>query len=251
MIENLEKLSLPEIAALTDEEIITYLRHSCRIAEITASAQTDKLVVTICEQLGVVVADEELQAAGNDFRQDRKLLGISETLAWLAQQRITAEDWSSGIKVSLLTQKLKELLFGSAIDNHYMSNRNDYRRLALSQIVVRELTEAMNIAVLLQENKASFCNLALEYSISKQAKENGGFVGIRFLNELLPEIFQAVANASEGEVIGPIQTKLGYHILKVEKWFPAQLNEFVRANILESLFQTWLSNIHTTERSIK
>jgi parvulin-like peptidyl-prolyl isomerase len=51
------------------------------------------------------------------------------------------------------------------------------------------------------------------------------FVGIRFLSELLPEIAQAISEAKEGEVIEPIQTKLGYHILKIEKWFPAELSE--------------------------
>jgi hypothetical protein len=37
-------------------------------------------------------------------------------------------------------------------------------------------------------------------------------------------------------VIGSIQTKLGEHILKVEKWFPAELSELVREQILKSLF---------------
>jgi parvulin-like peptidyl-prolyl isomerase len=39
--------------------------------------------------------------------------------------------------------------------------------------------------------------------------------------------------------IRPIQTKLGYHILKVEKWFPAELSK-VREQVLESLYQAWL-----------
>ena len=53
---------------------------------------------------------------------------------------------------------------------------------------------------------------------------------------MLPEIGKAVAEAKEGEIVGPIQTKLGYHILRVEKWFATDLKE-VREQILESLFQ--------------
>jgi parvulin-like peptidyl-prolyl isomerase len=79
----------------------------------------------------------------------------------------------------------------------------------------------------------------LEHSRGKQSQQNAGFVGIRFLAELLPEITKAVAEAKEGEVVGPIQTKLGYHILRVEKWLGAELNE-VRESVLESLFQGWL-----------
>jgi parvulin-like peptidyl-prolyl isomerase len=128
------------------------------------------------------------------------LLGASEAFAWLAQQQITVEDWSQGIRVSLLTQKLKEHLFGEAVDTHYVSNRDNYRRVALSQILVRDLTEAAKIAQALREEKASFCGLALKHSKKKQSKENGGFVGVCFLAELLPEIAQAISEAKEGEV---------------------------------------------------
>lgn len=239
MQETLEKLALPEISPASDEAIVAYLRYSYKIAEITAQAERDALVLAVCEQLGIEVTEEELQAAGDTFRLEHKLLGASETLAWLNQQRIAVEDWSQGIRVSLLRQKLKEHLFGEAVDSHYMSNRDDYRRVALSQILVRDLTEALQIAQALREEKASFCALALSHSKGKQSKENGGFAGIRFLAELLPEIAKAIAEAKEGEAIDPVQTKLGYHILRIEKWLPAELSE-VREQILETLFQSWL-----------
>ncbi len=239
MQETLEKLLLAEISSATDDDVVAYLRHSYKFAEIAALAERDALIFSVCEQLSITVSDEELQAAGDAFRLEHKLLGASETLAWLGKQRIRVEDWSQGIRVSLLTQKLKEHLFGEAVDSHYMTNRDDYRRVALSQILVRDFTEALKIAQALQVENASFCALALEHSRGKQSQQNAGFVGVRFLAELLPEITKAVADAKEGEVVGPIQTKLGYHILRVEKWLGAELNE-VRESVLESLFQGWL-----------
>ncbi|MBW4500518.1 MAG: peptidylprolyl isomerase [Scytonema hyalinum WJT4-NPBG1] len=239
-LKSTEKFVLPKIAPATNEDVIAYLRRSHKIAEFAASAERDALVLGMCQQFGITISDEELQAAGDAFRQEHKLLGASETLAWLQEQRITVEDWSGGIRVELLTKKLKEHLFGDAVDAHYISNRSDYKRLALSQILVRDLTDALKVAHALREENTSFCALALEYSKGKQSKENGGFVGICFIAKLMPEIAQAISEASEGEVIGPIQTKLGYHIVRVEKWFPAELNQSVREEILESLFQVWL-----------
>lgn len=238
--------ALPEISSATDEAVIAYLRRSHKLAEIIALADRDALILGMCQKLDVTISDEELQAAGDAFRQEHKLLGASETLAWLSFQRITVEDWSQGIRVTLLTKKLKEHLFGEAVDAHYISNRDDYRRVALSQILVRDLTEAVKITQLLREEKASFCALALEHSKGKQSKENCGFVGIRFLVELLPEIAQAVVGAKAGEVIGPIQTKIGYHLLRIDKWFPAELSEG-REQILESLFQAWLQTGSNSE----
>ena len=234
-----EKLALPEISPATDEEILAYLRRSYQLGEIATLTERDKLILKVCEQLDIRVTDEELQAAGDRFRQEYKLLGTSDTLAWFARQRITVEDWSQGIRLSLLEQKLKEHLFGKAVDTAYMGNRDLYRRVALSQIVVSDFTEAAKIVQLLQEEPASFCALALEYSQEKQSRENGGFIGIRFLAQLRLEIAQAIAQAKEGEAIGPIKTKLGYHILRIEKRLPSALNA-IREQLLDSLFQAWL-----------
>jgi len=78
----------------------------------------------------------------------------------------------------------------------------------------------MKIVRLLREENASFCALVLEYSQGEKSEKNGGFLGIRFLAELMSEMIQSVSEAKEGEVLEPIVTKLGNHIIKVDEWFP-------------------------------
>jgi parvulin-like peptidyl-prolyl isomerase len=245
-VKLVKESGLPEISPATDADILAYLRRSHKIAEIAASTEYEALILALCEQRGIRVSEEELQAAGNEFRLKHKLLGASETLAWLQEQRITVEDWTQGIRVALLIKNLKEHLFGASVDGHYLSNRKDYRRIALSQIVVRDLTDALKIVSRLQEDKAAFCALAIEYSKGQQSKEKGGFAGIHFLSKVMPEVAQAIYDAKEGDVIGPLETKLGYHIIKIEKWFPVELNESVREEILESLFKAWLREQSTS-----
>jgi parvulin-like peptidyl-prolyl isomerase len=239
-----EKLVLPTITSATDAELIAYLRRSHKIATLAALTEEDLSIANLCEQLEIAVSDAEVQAAGDAFRLVYQLLGIAETEAWLAQQRITIENWTQGIKHEIQAQKLKEHLFGAEVDGHYISHRNQFRRVALSQILVLDRGDGLKILQELRDENRSFCTLALNYSKGRQSQENGGFVGIRFMTELMPEIEEAIANAKEGETVGPIQTKLGYHILRVEKWFPADLTESVRARILESLFQSWLRESH-------
>lgn len=245
----LEKFTLPTVAPATDADIVAYLRRSCKIADFAAFAEQDALILSLCDQLDITVSDEEWQAAGDAFRLEHKLLGIAETQAWLNQQRISIEDWSEGIKITLLAKKLKEHLFGVAVDNHYISDRDNYRRVALSQILVSELTDALKIAQALRQEQASFCALALAHSKGKQSQENGGFVGIRFLAELSQAIREAIDQAKAGEIVGPIHTQLGYHVLRVEKWFPTELNEAVREQILYVLFQGWLHEQRSVDPS--
>ncbi len=236
------QLALPEITPASDAEILTYLRRTCKIAELAALTERDKLVLQLCEQLNITLSDEEWQAGGDTFRTERKLLSASETLDWLTYQRIAVEDWSQGIRVALLTKKLQEHLFGENVDAHYLNNREQYKRIAVSQILVSDLPEALRLMQLLREGQDSFCALALEYSKGRRSRENGGFVGVRFVAELIPEIAEAIAGAEVGKLIGPISTKFGYHIIRVEKWFPAELTVDVREYILETLFQLWLQN---------
>ncbi len=235
-----QEFSFPEIPPVTEKDAIAYLRRSAKFAEIAAAAEWDALILAICEQLGVDVSEEEWQEAGDDFRQKHKLWGIEETMAWLNQQRISIEEWSEGVRVALLEKKLKESLFGAATDGEYTVNRDRYARIALSQILVPDLATAWKIVQILREGHASFCTLALEYSKGKQSQENGGFVGVRYVVELLPEIAEAVNNAKEGEIIGPVQSSLGYHVLRVEKCFPIELNQQVREQVMNASFQLWL-----------
>ncbi|HEY9833434.1 MAG TPA: peptidylprolyl isomerase [Stenomitos sp.] len=246
-LPSVKESGLPAISPVTDADILAYLRRSHKMAEIATSAEHEALILALCEQQNITVSDEEVQAAGNEFRLKHKLLGASETLAWIEEQRITVEDWTQGIRFALLENNLKEHLFGSSVDGHYLSNRKDYRRIALSQILVRELSDAVTIVAKLQEDKSDFCALAIEYSKGQQSKEKGGFAGIHFLSKLMPEVAQAISEATEGKVVGPLQTKLGYHIIKIEKWFPVELNESVREEILESLFRAWLREQITSD----
>jgi parvulin-like peptidyl-prolyl isomerase len=57
----------------------------------------------------------------------------------------------------------------------------------------------------------------------------------------MPEIAKAILDIEAGAISTPIETKLGYHLIRVEKWFASELTETVREEILGSLFQNWLS----------
>ncbi len=243
-----DELILPQLIPATDEDILAYLRHSQKFSEIAALAERDSLILQACEQFNLSISDQEWQAAGDEFRAEQRLLSSAETLQWLAQQRITVEDWSQGIKIRLLTQKLKDHLFGELVDNDYLNDRERYKQVVISHLLVVDLAKALDLMRQLQENYASFCVLALEHSKGKQSKENGGFMGVRFLSELMPEIAQAIAQAKEGEIVGPVQTHMGYHIIKVEQWLPMQLTENLRDKVFDLLLETWLKRVRELTR---
>jgi hypothetical protein len=240
--DNVKVLTVADVKPATDEQLIKYLRYSRQFSEITMHAERDLMVLELCRQLNITVSDDELQAEGDAFRKKQKLVSVAQTVNWLNRQCITPEEWTDGIRLTLLEKKLKEHLFSNTVDDMYLANRDNFRRVALSQILVYELTDALKIMKELQENNASFCQLALEHSKGKHTRENGGFVGIRLISDLMPELAQAVEGVAAGTIIDPpVKTNLGYHIIRVEKWLPSNLRT-VREQMLDALFQRTLQN---------
>ena len=62
---------------------------------------------------------------------------------------------------------------------------------------------------------ADFGQLAAKHSIDPGSKANGGDLGSGPFGRFVPEFDQALFGADEGEVVGPIKTQFGYHIIKL------------------------------------
>ena len=62
---------------------------------------------------------------------------------------------------------------------------------------------------------ADFAELAREFSQDPGTAENGGDLGCLGKGETVPDFEEAVFNAEEGEIVGPVETEFGYHVIKV------------------------------------
>ena len=60
-------------------------------------------------------------------------------------------------------------------------------------------------------------SLASAYSEDKSNASKGGDLGNIFRGRMLPEFDSAAFSAEPGKIVGPVSTKLGYHIIKVEE----------------------------------
>ena len=82
---------------------------------------------------------------------------------------------------------------------------------------------AMNLFKMLQ-NGASFEQVARDSSEDKSAKENSGSLG--FVTAMLPDGYynleKAVYSAKPGELLRPVRTNAGYHIVRVHSFRPAR-----------------------------
>jgi parvulin-like peptidyl-prolyl isomerase len=69
--------------------------------------------------------------------------------------------------------------------------------------------------ILKRAQREDFANLAETFSSDHSTSHRGGDLGYRKRGQLLPEFDSAVFAAQPGDVIGPLESQHGYHILKV------------------------------------
>jgi len=97
---------------------------------------------------------------------------------------------------------------------------------------------ANGVATIAQSG-ADFAALAAEHSDDPGSKDNGGDLGWFGRGRMVPEFEEAVFSAKPGDIVGPIQSQFGYHIIKVEGFRPEhqqpfeEVEEQVRSRVLE------------------
>ncbi len=94
-----------------------------------------------------------------------------------------------------------------------------------------------------------FSDLAKKYSQDPTTKELGGDLGWIPENAMTPEILEAVKDAKPGDVVGPVNTPLGYTVIKVDDKkekvvHPFEdVSEFIKAMLYQQKVQEKLDQL--------
>jgi parvulin-like peptidyl-prolyl isomerase len=92
----------------------------------------------------------------------------------------------------------------------------------------------------------SFADLARAVSTDSQSGTNGGELGWSPVFQFVKPFADAVREAPIGEIVGPVQTEFGYHIIQVRAREDREVSESQLDNAKEQAFQTWLENIKSS-----
>jgi parvulin-like peptidyl-prolyl isomerase len=187
------------------------------------------------------VTAEEIQVEADRIRYERRLEKASETLAWLANEMISPDDWEAGMRDRLLTRKLADTLFSQEVEKTFAQNKLDYEQILLYQIVVPYQKLAQELFYQIEEEEISFYEAAHLYDIDERRRQRCGYEGKIFRLSLKPDIAPAIFNAQPGELIGPLATEQGYHLFLVEEVIPAELTPERSKEIIDKMFKQWLA----------
>ncbi|NDJ15761.1 peptidylprolyl isomerase [Myxacorys almedinensis] len=229
------------IAAFPEpDEIVKFLKKNVRYKEVCQQIVYQRIVDKVARDRGIVVTSQEIQYEADQFRRQAQLERAADALAWLAKQQITPDDWESGICDRVLIQKLMKTLFDQDVEQHFAEHRSDFDQVSLYQIIFSNERLAQEVFYQIKSSKISFYEAAYLYDVDEQRHIHGGYAGLFYRRMLQPEIAASVFDQAIGQVLTPVATDQGYHVLMVEKLLPAKLTPELRQELLQKRFQNWL-----------
>ncbi|MGE5418321.1 MAG: peptidylprolyl isomerase [Acidobacteriota bacterium] len=240
-------MSLHDITALRVNGEEASLSKVLRLARIRSSfaALDDKIETILVRQaapeLGITVSDDELQSGVDEFRTSRGLFTSQATLEWLQQQRIELDDLEELVESMITAAKVREAVSAGRIEKFFSENLLSFESAMISQLLVQEEGEALELLQQINDEAADFNSLAREYSIDETTRPAGGFAGTVARTILTPETEAAVFGASAGEVVGPFKAPNGYYLIKIEQINKPVLDPQTTEQIKDVLYRDWLA----------
>ncbi|MBK0034280.1 peptidylprolyl isomerase SurA [Erwinia sp. S43] len=194
----------------------------------------DNILLQMAKQAGIQISDAQLdQAIGNIAAQNK--MSTDQLRSRLAYDGINYATYREQIRKEMLTSEVRNnevrrrvTILPQEVDSlaTQMASQNDAgTELNLSHILLplpenpsqQQVDDQEALArKLVEEAKggADFGKMAITYSADPQALK-GGNMGWGRIQEL-PSLFgQALITAKKGDIIGPIRSGVGFHILKV------------------------------------
>jgi parvulin-like peptidyl-prolyl isomerase len=229
--------------------------------DITVSdAEVDRELAKIKEQVG-----QQARSSGQD---------LSDQEAYeqaLEQNGITEAQLREDIRENLPIQEVQERVAGDAqpseeeVQKFYDENKaaqfTSPAQRCLRHILFNkdQKEKAEDVKEQLQDG-GDFAKLAKENSQDPGSAEQGGDLGCLGKGETVPEFEKAAFGAEPGEVVGPVKTEFGYHLIEVTDVRPEETRslEEVEPQITDQLvaakrdeeFQAWIEE-QKKERDVK
>lgn len=188
----------------------------------------EELVRQEAAERGITVADEAVEER---FGQARALFGSeAEFQDQLGQLGFTAASFRRVLRDQLVRELLAAELAGPITDEQvrqaYLGQREAFEESRIRHILFRveDPANAQQSAAARRRAQQAltrirggerFADVARELSEDPSSKDAGGDLGFAPLSRYVPEFGAAVAEAKIGEVVGPVQTQFGFHLIVV------------------------------------
>lgn len=230
---------LPSIT-ISPNDILHQVKLSCKIPSFIKEIITRKIIASTAEDLGIKVEPEELQQSADKLRIMSQLKNAKDTWAWLQKHSLSLDDFEEIVYTTVLSEKLAAHLFADKVEPFFVEHQLNYAGVVMYEVVLDDEDLTIELFYAIQEGEISFPEVAHQYIQNTELRRSGGYKGIVQRKELKPEISAAVFAAQPPQILKPIVTSKGVHLIFVEELVQPSLDDKLRYQILSDLFSAWL-----------
>jgi parvulin-like peptidyl-prolyl isomerase len=224
-----------------EETLIYEAKISGKLPELMQSIMRRRIITAQVDRAGIKLTTVELQQAADKFRIVNQLASAEVTNQWLQDRYLSLDDFEYIVMQTLLVDKLAEHLFSDRVEEFFCQNLLDYRAAIIYEVILEDRELAMEIFYSLQEGDLSFADVAAQYISVPELRRKGGYIGSVGRKQLRPEISAAVFAAKPPQLITPIITAVGIHLIQVAEIIEPKLDQQLHQKILMELFDRWLT----------
>jgi peptidyl-prolyl cis-trans isomerase C len=217
-------------------------QYQATVQQIMPQLVSIEIAKAYAQEHNITVSDKEVdqelaklkEQVGDQARSSGQDVSNQEAYEQaLKQNNITEEQLREDIRENLPVQEVQERVAGEAepsdeeIQNYYEKNKEAQfttpeQRCVRHILFNKDQKEKAEDVKQQLENGGDFAKLAKENSQDPGSAAQGGDLGCLGKGETVPEFEQAAFGAERGEIVGPVQTEFGYHILQVTDVKPEQ-----------------------------
>jgi parvulin-like peptidyl-prolyl isomerase len=255
-------------------------QYEAMIQQIMPTLVDFEIAKAYAEEQGITVSEsdvnQEIETIKDQISEQAQTQGMSvgreEAFTQALQQAgLTEEELRAQLRDQLPVQKVQERVVGDAeasqeeVERFYEENK-ELQFTTPEQRCARHIlfnkdqrAKAEEVKGQLQ-NGADFAELAREFSQDPGSAENGGDLGCLGQGETVPNFEEALFNTEEGEVVGPVETEFGYHVIEVTdirqqstqplSEVEGQIREQLSADIQAQEFSSWIQE-QKEQRNVK
>lgn len=231
---------MSEILTIDRAAIVEQVKLSGKIPEIVEGILARQAIAEAAAAIGIEITTEELQKGADRFRLAHNLHSSEETYKWLDKHGVSLDDFENMIQYNLTYLKLGTAIVQDKVEAYFAERQLDYMGAVIYEIVLEDEDEAMELFYAIQSEETSFYEVARQHIQDLELRRKVGYQGILYRKDLKPEISAAVFAANPPQMLNPIITAKGVHLIWVEEIINPQLDAQLSYQIGTDLFNQWL-----------
>lgn len=187
----------------------------------------------------VTCTEQERSQAIQAVEAQLKITDPQAKAAWLESQGMTSSDLEAIAVRPLLLEKFKQANWRNKVESYFLTRKTNLDQVVYSLIRTKDIGLAQEIYFRIQEEEQSFAELAREHSQGPEA-HTGGLLGPVPIAQPHPTLAKILSVSQPGQLWPPRNLGEWFVIVRLEKQIPAQLDDGMRRQLIDELFENWL-----------